>query len=167
MGKEVSIDLPHPTNMLRLSGVSTAPVTATLDGKLAFIIPEGNFNRRGVRLGKGVLTLKTKGEMDTHYGVAEYRVTEYTDDREIPEPKPPMNILAAYRNQLRQSLGVVREPFDNDTPWPGHEIDDDAPVMFEEEQAQFEREQAKAQKQPVEPAEETPAEGETTTETNT
>ena len=143
IGKSISIDLQATENMVRLSGASLAAVEAELDGKPVFVTQAGNFNLKGLRLPQGTLILTSKKEIDLNFWVTEYRRKEYIDDREVPEPKPSMNVLAQMRNEFRRQMGVIREPFDSDAPWPGHEIDDEAPMMFEEEQAAAE---AKARK---------------------
>ena len=134
-GKSGSIDLEGPENRLTLVGVSTGAVTAKLDGTIVATHPGGNISVKGIRLGQGVLTIDCKGEMDAHYSATEVRLTEYVDNEAPPAPKPPMNILAQMRSAFRAQMGVSREPFENDTGYPGHEIDDDVEPMFEEEKA--------------------------------
>lgn len=56
------------------------------------------------------------------------------DDLPVPEKSEPTNILQQMRSVIRQELSSTREEFlENDTPFKGHEVEDDDD-NFEEEQ---------------------------------
>lgn len=79
-------------------------------------------------------------------------VFETVDEREIPAQKPPSNILQQMHQEFRRNMGVIREAFGADGPWPGYEIEDDEDTLFEEEIAQKAKEEreAKASEKPAE-----------------
>lgn len=62
---------------------------------------------------------------------------EMQDFNPPPEPPEANNLLAKIREKVRKEMGVTRESFllQNDTGYPGHEIDDEEPSLFEEEMA--------------------------------
>lgn len=74
-------------------------------------------------------------------------------DKLPPPVKPePRNLIAKMREKYRQEMGSQREAFaQNDTGQPGHELDDDAPGIFEEDELELaernlREQQAKADK---------------------
>lgn len=130
----MEINLTKPSQTLRLSLRGEDTMKVVWDGEVVRVVPAGS-HALSVRLPGGVVHVESKKPF-----VGSYRVTG-TDDEEIgewpmPDPVGQMNILRQMREEFRRQLGVMREPFDTDAPWPGHEIDDDEDYLFEEDLAQ-------------------------------
>lgn len=127
---------------------STATVKASVDGEQRFVFPPGPFSNF-YRLQGEELVLESSEPFNYESSLGTLEIKERVDDVPIPEPKRAMNILQQMRQEFARSLGVMREPFESDLPYPGYEIDDEEPMLFEEElaaQAKKDREEAAARK---------------------
>lgn len=88
---------------------------------------KGNFD--------GYAALEVVGkEFGMSVSVNGVELAEPLDMAPPPPRKQSKNLVGKLRDRFRAEQGNVREAFDNDTGLPGHEIDDDEPVEFEEEQ---------------------------------
>lgn len=140
--KEVELDLPAMQTNLALSVHSEKPVILFIDGIQNSVIPAGRFHDV-YRFSGDVLTLKSQAPFTFNAALGSVSVFEDIDDRPVPERKRASNLLMQMREEFRRSMGVMREHFADDTPFPGYEIDDDDRGLFEEEMAAEARAEAK------------------------
>lgn len=149
---ELVIDLPRDAS-LRLDLQTTAPLN------LIGIDSEGEFPlgvvkpRRGPQRVRqrfhGLSAVKVlepkKGPFLAAYSVSQGKTMEPHDPHApLPEPPQPKNLLQRMRQEFRQSLGVTREAFLDDTGLPGYELDDEDPGLFEEEMAEQQKQTQEA-----------------------
>lgn len=145
---EIEYDLPWMRTNLALEISGEAPIRLLVDGEVVMTIPAGRY-RDVLRLEGDIMSLKSAKPFTYHAVLGSISPFEPTDEREIPQPRAPSNILQQMHREFRRSLGVMRESFESDGPWPGYELDDDEPMLFEEEEAEQAREAAKASKRPA------------------
>lgn len=129
---ETSIDLNNPVQTLRLTVRGEDQVSVYHDGNLVTALPAGTQRLSGI-FAQGVVTLKSKKPFNVDHRRTGDNPEDMTSEP-LPDPRREMNILAQMRAEFRRQLGVIREPFDTDAPWPGYEIDDDQETIFEEEE---------------------------------
>lgn len=153
--KAVSAALSGSQSNVAVKWSSEGPVRMLVDGELVATLPPGN-NSDVFRVEGEQMELKGDAVFSAWVRIGEINVFEPIDDREIPALGPPSNILQQMHREFRRSMGVIREAFEADTGWPGYEMDDEEPVLFEEElavkakeereaAAKAEREKAKAE----------------------
>lgn len=122
---------------LRLSGSDEYTITATdedgIETVLQHVVPKTAFAvPKWSDVIEGYTSLKVKPSNNKNeYGmqcqITARQTSEPLDDELPPPPAEKSNLLAKMRDEFRRSLGDTRERFDNDTLFPGYEIDDDEP----------------------------------------
>lgn len=75
-----------------------------------------------------------KADYAVDVSVVPRQIGEPHDHKAPPMPAAPENFLQQIRQAIQQELGGMRESFlRNNTAYPGYEIDEDEPGLFEEE----------------------------------
>lgn len=89
-------------------------------------------------LGAGPYVFKpSDAKAEYAYEAHEYVRQEEEPRDDVPPPEPPRasNFMKALRNAVRSEMAGMRETFlTRDTDYPGYELDEDDPGLFEEEE---------------------------------
>lgn len=138
--KNVAIPL-GPKTAVRFIATSQNPIaisTVSESGEVNEImhIPAHTTMARAIVINEQKeLLIESKGSFGLAYATANLTIGESQDHEPPPAPPAADNLLAQIREKVRREMGVTREGFllQNDTGFPGHEIDDDEDEIFEEE----------------------------------
>lgn len=149
---EAKLELELPVQTVRIDISCPDPVEIYHNGNLSIVLQPGTHRFTGT-FALGNLDLKSKRKFAYSTRQTGKNAEHMDQERGVAARKRENNILAQLRNEFRRQLGVMREPFETDAPWPGHEIDDEVEAMFEEEEQQAAKEAREAEEQAAHEAE--------------
>lgn len=147
--QEASFDLGEKT-AFRYIISSKEGVTISADGKEIIHLPPGLHAKAVVLEKVDKITVKADGKkMSAAFAMTDLTIGEQVDDELPPPPPAGNNLLAQIREKVRREMGVTRENFllMNDTGFPGYELEDDDPALFEEELAAAAKAEAQKEKE--------------------
>lgn len=147
--QEASFDVGEKT-AFRYIISSKEGVTISADGKEIIHLPPGLHAKAIVLENVESIKIKADGKkMSAAFAMTDLTVGEQIDDQLPPPPAASNNLLAQIREKVRREMGVTRENFllVNDTGYPGYELDDDEPELFEEELSAVAKAKAEKEKE--------------------
>lgn len=144
-----------PSASILLTTSSTDPVAISAvdeDGEVIPVLVHNGTQTSNFKLvGFREIQISCKTLCGVKFSINERQVDEPHNHEAPPAPPMPDNLMAQLREKVRAELGVNRENFlENDTPFDGYEIPDDAPDVFEEDEAAAR--EIKKTKKPTPPA---------------
>lgn len=133
--KEQDIEISGDTwCVIHASGPKTIVVEGIDEHGEAKAIQSGeNFILRKRLRGFNKLKLHSTQPFGFSIELSEVRGIEPINSDPVYERPIPRNPLAQARERIRQELGIYRETFENETFYPGYEMDDEDEEMFEED----------------------------------
>lgn len=119
---------------LNVSGPETISVSGVnQDGEIVPLKHGSHFKWTRKLTGYSKLIIQSKKPFGMDYELAGIRDHDPAN-QEPPWQRPiPRSPLGQARERIRAELGLIRETFENETFFPGYEIDDDEDDVFEED----------------------------------
>lgn len=123
---------------IEVSGIGAVISLVNSNGEAIPVASGDAINFRALLVGWEEIHITANAVFGVCYLSKRRQESEPMDDAPPPRPEPPTNMLARIRHKVRQEMGTLREAFaERDIDYPGHELPDDFPDIFEEEEYQL------------------------------